>query len=112
MKKYFYVLRPILACEWIEKRNEMPPIAFQELMKEIMPPDSEVGMEVRGLLERKRAGEELDSGLPLKAINDYLEERIRYFGQAASEAPAVHEDTEQELDILFRQLLTEAWQTD
>ncbi|MFF2091751.1 nucleotidyltransferase domain-containing protein [Paenibacillus sp. NPDC058174] len=112
LKKYFYVLRPILACEWIEKRNEMPPIAFEELMRELLPPDSEVGMEVSGLLERKRAGEELDSGLPLQAINDYLEERIRYFGQTASDMPAVQEETEQQLDILFRQLLTEAWQPD
>ncbi|GGG63584.1 nucleotidyltransferase domain-containing protein [Paenibacillus radicis (ex Gao et al. 2016)] len=112
LKKYFYVLRPILACGWIEQHNEMPPIAFEELMKEILPLDGEVGKEVISLLERKRAGEELDSAPPLKAINDYLEEKIVYFEQAASAAPAVHEDTEQKLDILFRELLTEAWQTD
>jgi len=31
VKKYFYVLRPILACFWIEKRGTMPPIEFERL---------------------------------------------------------------------------------
>ena len=28
IKKYFYVLRPVLACQWIERSNTMPPIEF------------------------------------------------------------------------------------
>ena len=30
-KKYFYVLRPILACKWIEEKNCPPPVLFQTL---------------------------------------------------------------------------------
>lgn len=30
-KKYFYALRPILTCKWIEKRKCPPPVSFQDL---------------------------------------------------------------------------------
>ena len=31
-KKYFYVLRPIMACMWIEKYKESPPMEFKKLL--------------------------------------------------------------------------------
>lgn len=30
VKKYFYVLRPTLACKWIENNNTMPPMEFKK----------------------------------------------------------------------------------
>lgn len=32
LKKYFYVIRPILACKWILEKNTPPPVVFQELI--------------------------------------------------------------------------------
>ncbi len=32
IKKIFYVLRPLLACRWIERRASQPPTEFQELL--------------------------------------------------------------------------------
>jgi predicted nucleotidyltransferase len=34
LKKYFYVLRPILACCWIERTHEMAPMEFDILLDE------------------------------------------------------------------------------
>ena len=31
-KKYFYALRPLLCCRWIERYHEAPPMAFEELL--------------------------------------------------------------------------------
>lgn len=31
IKKYFYVLQPLLAIKWIEKYNEPAPIVFEQL---------------------------------------------------------------------------------
>ncbi|MCL4152986.1 UNVERIFIED_CONTAM: hypothetical protein GTU68_007345, partial [Idotea baltica] len=31
LKKYFYVLRPIIACDWIAEKKEMAPMEFQTL---------------------------------------------------------------------------------
>jgi uncharacterized protein len=33
IKKLFYVLRPLLACRWIEKSHAQPPTEFYELVK-------------------------------------------------------------------------------
>ena len=32
LKKYFYVIRPILACKWILDKKTAPPMLFSELM--------------------------------------------------------------------------------
>lgn len=42
-KKYFYVLRPILACKWILHKGTRPPMLFRELM------DSELDRTIEGL---------------------------------------------------------------
>ena len=31
--RVFYIIRPILACEWIEKKGSMPPTEFQKLLE-------------------------------------------------------------------------------
>lgn len=36
IKKYFYVLRPVLAAGWIEKFNELPPLEFPTLLNHIV----------------------------------------------------------------------------
>lgn len=36
-KKYFYVLRPILACRWILDKGTPPPMLFAELMEAELP---------------------------------------------------------------------------
>src|SRR3990172_3010694 len=37
IKKYFYVLRPILACMWIERYNAMAPVEFEKLYEQLLP---------------------------------------------------------------------------
>lgn len=36
VKKYFYVLRPLLACRWIERYNSMPPMEFGALLEDLL----------------------------------------------------------------------------
>ena len=38
-KKYFYVLRPVLACKWILEKGSQPPMLFSELMKAELDPE-------------------------------------------------------------------------
>lgn len=42
-KKYFYVLRPILACKWIEERRCPPPVLFSELMGSVLEEEMKPG---------------------------------------------------------------------
>lgn len=108
-KKYFYVLRPLLACSWIEKYNVMPPILFEELVEELIPQGSGLYDHIQHLLIRKRAGEELSIEPRIPQLNDYLEERIAYFEQAAKKMDTAEGLADEQLDKLFRDALLEAW---
>lgn len=46
VKKYFYVLRPILACKWILHKQTKPPMLFNELM------DSELDDTLKPVVEK------------------------------------------------------------
>ncbi|MGG4141687.1 nucleotidyltransferase domain-containing protein [Paenibacillus algorifonticola] len=108
IKKYFYVLRPVLACQWVEERGTVPPLLFEELVHELLP-DSPLKCEVLTLLERKKAGIELDLEPKISVINDFLARRIAYYEEVAKHAPASVQKQDQALDELFRSALREVW---
>ncbi|TYP68344.1 nucleotidyltransferase domain-containing protein [Paenibacillus methanolicus] len=112
LKKYFYVLRPIFACGWIEEKGTMPPIAFDALFEAQIPADSELHAAIGELLARKIAGDELDLGPRIAALNDYLGERISHFDRSAVHVPASEGEPSERLGELFRQTLREAWGTE
>lgn len=77
-KKYFYVLRPVLACMWIEKYHKSPPMPFAQLLHECDVPEA-VLKEILVLLQRKKSQKELGRGMRIQVINDFLDEKIAYF---------------------------------
>ncbi|WP_127531338.1 nucleotidyltransferase domain-containing protein [Paenibacillus kobensis] len=112
IKKYFYVLRPIFACEWIGRYGDMPPMAFETLLDRIVPADSELYEAVQQLLVRKKSGEELDYEPRIEAINDYVERSLpRLEAQAAAAAANQAADLklDDRLDGMFRSALREVW---
>jgi predicted nucleotidyltransferase len=109
IKKYFYVLRPILACGWIEAYNTMPPMAFDDLVDALIPKNSELHRVISHLLQRKKAGDELDYEPKLHPINDYLEERLAYFERIALALGQGEGTRDELLDCLFRNALNEVW---
>ncbi len=78
VKKYFYVLRPIFACMWIEQYNFHPPMEFIVMLQKL-----ELGAtlkrEVENLYNRKKSGEELDKENRIDVINAFLDRKISYF---------------------------------
>jgi predicted nucleotidyltransferase len=54
MKKYFYALRPLLSCMWVEKYNQAPPIEFDKLLESYTNIDSKLKEEILNLLEKKK----------------------------------------------------------
>lgn len=73
-KKYFYVLRPILACLWILEKGTPPPMLFEELVQDELDPD--LRDEVNRLLEWKRTAPEVKMIPKIQVLNDYIGERI------------------------------------
>jgi len=81
MKKYFYVLRPVLSCMWIERFNETPPLEFEKLITQIT--DDELLKEVTHLLVRKKSGVELGLEPKIQVICDFIETQIKHFDTVA-----------------------------
>lgn len=106
-KKYFYALRPVLACRWIETHETMPPTEFARLVHASLP--SHLAPSLDELLLRKRSGEEIASGPRVEDLSVFLESeigRLRETLGAIDTRPAPDMET---LDALFRDLLTEVW---
>ncbi|MDR0467270.1 MAG: nucleotidyltransferase domain-containing protein [Campylobacteraceae bacterium] len=77
IKKYFYVLRPIMACMWIEKYNESPPIEFDKLLVQI--DDKLLVGKITELLIRKKSGFEFGVEPKIQIINDFVENMLEHF---------------------------------
>jgi predicted nucleotidyltransferase len=77
IKKYFYVLRPILACMWIENNKKSPPMEFEKLLTQIN--DKGLLENINKLLLRKKSGMELGLEKKVTVINDFIERQLKYF---------------------------------
>jgi len=106
LKKYFYVLRPVLACRWIEQGLGIVPMAFDELVERVID-DASLVAAIRGLVERKKAGEELDRGPRIPAISDFLDAEIVRLTAKAT-LPATRSSTDL-LDEAFVTCLTHVY---
>ncbi len=109
IKKYFYVLRPILACKWIEKYNLNPPILFQDLIHDLIT-EPELLQAIEDLLKRKISGEELDFEKRVDVINDFIEKEIRHLTEFAESTQTELEDPTELLDQLYRKYLKVVWE--
>jgi uncharacterized protein len=107
LKKYFYVLRPVLACRWIEAHATMPPTEFGKTVEDQLPPGIQPALNT--LLERKRAGDELSEGPRIAEINDFLDAELPRLRSIVSGVPTSQGPDWEGLDALFRDTLTEAW---
>lgn len=79
VKKYLYVLRPILAVEWIEKYEgaRLPPVLFSEMLGLLPGPGRGALMkEIDQLLQDKANGVEMHMGSRYEFIDEFLAERV------------------------------------
>lgn len=103
-KKYFYVLRPILACRWILEKGTPPPMLFSELMDAQLP--KKLHDDVNRLLELKMNSPEIREIPRVDKINEYLDssiEEIKSILQAMEETKSP--DWRELNDLFLRELL-------
>lgn len=74
-KKYFYALRPVLACQWIQKHHTIPPVPFNNLVTDCLP--AELHDSVNQLLDIKKAHSEAAQIPPIPDIHTFLEQSIQ-----------------------------------
>ncbi|MEH7251101.1 nucleotidyltransferase domain-containing protein [Neobacillus niacini] len=108
IKKYFNVLRPVLASKWIEKYNEFPPLEFSTLLHDLIL-EGALKNEINTLLKRKLAGEELDREPKIQVITHFLNKEIDRLREYANTLNIDTPNFTPKLDLLFRNTLEEVW---
>lgn len=107
LKKYFYVLRPLLAIRWLERYGVAAPIEFEKLVH-LVGDNATLLSDIDELLRKKRAAPEMGLEPPVESIHRYIEtelERVELIAIPKAKAPA-------KLPLLnrvFRECLAEAW---
>lgn len=102
-KKYFYVLRPILACKWIEKKKCPPPVLFKDLVNEVL--ENEMKPIVEKLVEKKIQMVEAEKGIRIDNLNEYIVNNISYFKEMCNSMPDDRKSDWEDLEQLFRECL-------
>lgn len=74
-KKYFYVLRPVLACLWIENGLGVVPTEFHKLVDAVVT-DRKLKAEIESILAAKKNGQELRKGPRNEIISSFTEHHI------------------------------------
>ena len=100
------MLRPVLACQWIEQTDTMIPMEFQKLV-DTQVTDKLLKTEIEKLLSRKMSGEELKEEPKNQIINDFLHEGIIYFNRLLKNFDITKQPETTKLNKLFRYALQE-----
>ena len=99
LKKYFYVLRPLLACKWILAHGTPPPMLFSELMESYL--DESVKSDVMQLLELKINNPEIGEWKRFDRVNEYIERGISEIEEKINSLPSTQVKGWDELNNLF-----------
>ncbi len=77
-KKYFYALRPLLCCRWIEKYHEIPPVEFSRLLDLFSGKEAglteDLHAEILRLLEEKALTGEKELKPGIQTVSRFIEE--------------------------------------
>jgi uncharacterized protein len=93
LKKYLYVLRPLLACKWIEQGRGPAPMLFQTLFDELVQ-DAGLRAAIDSLLDKKRGADELAEAPRIPALNDFIEAELQRGETIASTIPVQRPDAQ------------------
>lgn len=107
VKKYFYVLRPLLAIKWIEERDEPVPTEFGVMVEHLVR-DESLKAVINDLMERKRSGGELDREPKIPPLSDVIKAELERIERSSYDLRTTRTTTER-LNEVFRASLVEAW---
>lgn len=101
LKKYFYVIRPLLACRWVLENGTPPPVLFQRLLDCQL--DDQYRSLVDELLEIKTCSPEIKEITRIEPLDRYIEQSIREIEAAASAMPKREKIGWEALNAAFRE---------
>lgn len=92
IKKYFYVIRPLLAAKWIVDMGTQPPMLFSELVEAELPDN--LKDIINHLLDMKQKMPEMGLASKIKELDEFIEEELDIVKKAADETENVRNDWE------------------
>lgn len=76
IKKYFYALRPVLACKWIREQHTQPPIQFDQL-RTLISNDTTLSTELDALLVLKAQAVEQATTRRIAVLHEFIAREIQ-----------------------------------
>lgn len=108
VKKYFYVLRPILACNWIEQDLGTVPTEFSKLVDKVIE-DDKFKRSISNLIIKKRNGNELYWGPKIPEISEFINNEINRLKDKLHIKKRRSKTNTKKLNDIFRSALIEVW---
>lgn len=102
-KKYIYALRPLLACKYIETYHCIPPVLFEDLLRQHLP--DELTAEIEKMLTVKTGCNEKELNPPIPVIQKYIEEETARYKQLFQNIPDDRNTDWETLDDIFLKTL-------
>ncbi len=103
LKKYLYVLRPLLALSWMEQAEKPVPVLSTDLLDAVLP-TGPVRQAINTLLEQKIQGMEKQYGPAIPEINHFIETEMMRLEPLATRQEQ-HKNEIELLNILFREMV-------
>ena len=107
LKKLFYALRAAIACKWIIERDEIPPVYFPTMIKELDIDDYNKNR-IANLIEFKSKQDESYYHSGELELIDLIKELLDYADLNSKLMPSANGDLE-ELNVFFRQMIDIEW---
>lgn len=107
LKRYFYVLRPLLALEWIDRGLGIAPTDFNVLVDRLVE-DPAMKRDISILLDTKRKGDESTCTRPVASIGEFIDGALSKWEQRGASLPQNTPPLKQ-FDHVFRDCLEEVW---
>jgi uncharacterized protein len=105
LKRYFYVIRPLLALQWVIAHGTPPPMSLAGLLAGSTVP-GEVRRAIEHLVELKRATPELGDGPRINLLDQWIEAQMVLLDPARHQLMEHDQKaTKTDADSLFLQLL-------
>lgn len=101
IKKLFYILRPLLACEWISNKKTMPPTEYQLLLSSSKRLSNDRLDEVLNFMKMKETAAEgflIDLS---EELIQWISNEIDYYKNIARDLPSAKEKDWKPLNQLF-----------
>lgn len=108
IKKFFYILRPLLAADWAARHATMPPTEFARLLEDAALPVG-VRAEIVTLLEMKSRAAEKDAVTIPEMLKTWTCENLTRLDAVAKSFPKPDFPGWEPLDALFMKTLGGKW---